>query len=724
MSSSRPSRRTRQSRLNFTPAASSSPAAAQLSPDVRHRAAFVDHDGSPRKKQRTGGDLAPAGTDLPAPLTPKSSFPSNPNNRNSGSRGSAFGSASKASSGSPLKSVQDLEEGENISNSSEDEPLPTSQRRSGTFWNSSTQKSQSTIGRTRRKNKPAPAQAESDSESEDMPTSAARRRGAHTSTRQTRARAQENSNGSPQMGRRLTRGSRISSGSKQKPTVISSDEEDSDTPRAEAVESDLGEAESSGDEVMASSPGVKPKKAKGRGVVEVYSSDEEESEEEGPRRRTRRNPRQSTASESEEDDMPTSTKRRRQRRRADSDSEDDEVTSGRMRSHQEKEDLEEDLEFLGTPAKSSRTTPRQKTARELALERLKRSRAGEKVDSVQDEEQEQPRRRRALYDTDSESETVDALDEEEGEEDEEIDDDDMGQDEVRPAIHQASSVAMFQENDDDLDFIEDNEDDTLGVPDEEAQIPLEFSSISRRKAKDLFKFAVEWMVQKKLNPGFAMTDEIYKLTFRKLDDEVRALSDSKFTSSAWTKDFTRALHARPFIEVMEITGPGRSLLGEHCAACNRTNHPATWDIRFTGKPYHRETLEEIDDDDDDEDSDDDDADDSKSYNSQGLTIPASDRVFSTGVHCKTNAQTAHALAHWRYHLNEWVVDYLRMEDHLTPEKIVERDTWSTKQRQRYANEVVDDMAARGEIKRLHHDFRTEIDHARNAKQAGWDRYNR
>jgi len=80
-----------------------------------------------------------------------------------------------------------------------------------------------------------------------------------------------------------------------------------------------------------------------------------------------------------------------------------------------------------------------------------------------------------------------------------------------------------------------------------------------------------------------------------------------------------------------------------------------------------------------------------------------------------NARTAHALAHWRYHLNDWVVDYLKQEGYTTPEKIVERDSWNTKKRMKYANTIVDKMEESGEVRRLHHDFRVEIDTARNEK---------
>ena len=80
-----------------------------------------------------------------------------------------------------------------------------------------------------------------------------------------------------------------------------------------------------------------------------------------------------------------------------------------------------------------------------------------------------------------------------------------------------------------------------------------------------------------------------------------------------------------------------------------------------------------------------------------------------------NAHWAHTLAHWRYHLNEWVIDYLGQEGYTNPEKIVERDSWNTKKRRKYAEKVVDEMEEAGEIKRLYQDFRSEVDTARDTK---------
>lgn len=76
-----------------------------------------------------------------------------------------------------------------------------------------------------------------------------------------------------------------------------------------------------------------------------------------------------------------------------------------------------------------------------------------------------------------------------------------------------------------------------------------------------------------------------------------------------------------------------------------------------------------------------------------------------------NARTAHVLAHWKYDLNQWVVDYLQDEGYLTAGSIVERDSWSTRKRQKFANQLVDDMESAGEVKRLYSDFKTQIEEA-------------
>ena len=77
-----------------------------------------------------------------------------------------------------------------------------------------------------------------------------------------------------------------------------------------------------------------------------------------------------------------------------------------------------------------------------------------------------------------------------------------------------------------------------------------------------------------------------------------------------------------------------------------------------------------------------------------------------------------------YHLNSWVVDYLAREGHCTPEKLVKRDKWSVRKRQKYANKIVDEMENVGEIRKLHSLYKEQVDfalEARNDYKRGWGR---
>ena len=83
--------------------------------------------------------------------------------------------------------------------------------------------------------------------------------------------------------------------------------------------------------------------------------------------------------------------------------------------------------------------------------------------------------------------------------------------------------------------------------------------------------------------------------------------------------------------------------------------------------------------------------------------------------CNANAETAHALYHWRHQLNQFVLDVLRAEGHTNPEKIVERENWSVKKREKYANKVVDELDEDGRMRELYKEFKENIEAARDAK---------
>lgn len=83
--------------------------------------------------------------------------------------------------------------------------------------------------------------------------------------------------------------------------------------------------------------------------------------------------------------------------------------------------------------------------------------------------------------------------------------------------------------------------------------------------------------------------------------------------------------------------------------------------------------------------------------------------------CAANAETAHSLLHWKYHLNDYVLDWLTNHGHTTHHKIIERENWSIKKRTNYANDVVDDMVKTGEMKTLYKEFKENLDAARSVK---------
>lgn len=190
---------------------------------------------------------------------------------------------------------------------------------------------------------------------------------------------------------------------------------------------------------------------------------------------------------------------------------------------------------------------------------------------------------------------------------------------------------------DDASFVDADDDDTMGVP--AANMPFEFSRHRTKQPRQCFRDVVEWMVHNKLNPAFERHDDIYQFAFRKLDDEVVGRAGSQLISSVWDSDFCKTLRARPYIDVTSF--PASELYS--CDACNRTNHPASSDIRLFGEPYSEETLEplfESDDDDeeeeDDEGDDDDDDDDSQNNGNRrdrdrdGNLLPPEERHFYLG----------------------------------------------------------------------------------------------
>lgn len=477
-----------------------------------------------------------------------------------------------------------------------------------------------------------------------------------------------------------------------------------------------------------------------RRVETPEESEEEPTPPRSVRRRLTSRPSTPDNDEEEEQTLPRTTKRRTRRQQASSDEEEEDgpEDGGEAGSDdaEEQEELKEELAFLRSSPLPDRgrlrsTQGRPKNKRQEALEALKRRRAG----STQEPSSTPARKTRTVVESDSESELEiikEEPDSEVGDPESAVEDDDEDEDD-----REANALDMFQEDEDDTGFIDDDPDAIIGEPDDDqAQLPMQFSSMSRAKPKELFKYAVEWMVMKKIHPAFNPNDEIYELTFRKLGDEVKGLASSKFTSAAWTSDFTKAINARPELIINEIGGARREILTDHCEACNRKNHPATFELSLTGEPYNPESLEPLSSSDSDSDSDSDNSSSSLSASEthlngekptrdfRGDRIPPASKTFTLGSTCKANAQVAHTLHHWRYHLNDWVKGWLESNGYLTPEKLVKRDKKSDRRREKEARKIVDEMERIGEIKKLQRLYKDQVQFAVEAVndfKRGWGR---
>ena len=468
---------------------------------------------------------------------------------------------------------------------------------------------------------------------------------------------------------------------------------------------EIGEAETSNDERMHSSPIKKArtnKVAKEEPIIEFSDDSEDDKPVSVEPRRIRRAFIVENTDDDESDEVlaPLSTPRKRTR---------DDV-------QREEAELAEDLENLRSSPIRMSPIQTKASSRQSALEKLKSRRA-----SLQNPSSSRAHRN-VIVDSDDEVANefrpsflaVNALDLDEPFEVSDTNEDGDGDEQ-----HETTAREIFSENENDQEFLaSDDEDDELGVP---VELPFEFSALARMKTNQAFEIVVEWMVQKKINPAFDRDAPKYVTAFGRVEDEAKILVGSKFVSSVWKPGFTTALYARPEISVWEED----HALHVNCEACNRTNHPATFKIRFSGKPYEARTLEELEQDSDEDDSDDvdndDDDDDATAeqgeiYDSNGALVAPASRVFSLGRFCMANAKTAHTLHHWKIHLMSWVVDHLRVKmGELTADKIVERDGWKDSRRRKDADRIVAEMARDGTIKSLYSEYKDEIDEARNAK---------
>lgn len=402
------------------------------------------------------------------------------------------------------------------------------------------------------------------------------------------------------------------------------------------------------------------------------------------------------------------------------------------------------------PPSPSKRPQGHRTEKQKKMELLRRRRAGEKIDrltSSESEDEDDNGGRRGLYDTDSEEE-LQALkefeDDEEEEEEEAAEAPPLGSKKAskskksekesrkkekekkkKEKAKKSRNAESGEERDSDMDsFIESDDSGPLGAPD--VAMPLEFTAQAHKPLKEQFPYVVEWLVHNRINPAFARDDPVYRNAWRKLNDEYLGLASSKFSSSAWRPDFARTLRARPRIDAyeMDTTDDDRLLT---CEACGRSKHPATWRLVFQGKPYSKETLQEIesdssDSDDDDDEDDNDDNDDNASVDSQGHPLPAVTKQWVVGSTCKSNAETAHVLLHWKHALQEWVEDRLEQDGWMKAARVAERERLKPRRRRKLADSIVNGLRDGHVIAALYGDFKQNLEEARNKTTRGNGRW--
>lgn len=81
-------------------------------------------------------------------------------------------------------------------------------------------------------------------------------------------------------------------------------------------------------------------------------------------------------------------------------------------------------------------------------------------------------------------------------------------------------------------------------------------------------------------------------------------------------------------------------------------------------------------------------------------------------HCKDNAALAHQLHHWRFEVNEWVVDFLKSQGHNADEEVLRRDKMKQKHKTKHAIGILDSMVQTGQVDKMYSDFHKVLKFAR------------
>ncbi|KAI0887677.1 uncharacterized protein GGS22DRAFT_112987 [Annulohypoxylon maeteangense] len=418
--------------------------------------------------------------------------------------------------------------------------------------------------------------------------------------------------------------------------------------------------------------------------------------------------------------IPPSTRKRARPKFIELEDSSDEATSPAKRS-KTSQVIPDRIKKSASSASSSTKRPPLKghrTEKQKKIELLRRRRAGEKIDRVTSSEDSEEEKR-GIYDSDSEDEfgVLKEFDDEEESDKEQVEAPIQIRKSTKKHMKDSPKGSEDEEDDGDLDdFVVDDDDAPFGAP-ATLDIPLEFTAQAHRPLKEQFPYVIEWLVRNRIDPAFDRNDPVYANAWRKLNDEVQGLASSKFASSAWRPEFHRALKVRPNVLSLPM-GPAERRLYDVCEACGRGDRQPTRVITFSGHPYYKDTLSEIESDSDENEGD---TSDNGSIDSQGMALPAVTKKWHVGIVCCTNAETAHSLIHWKHALKEWVEERLQLEGWMNADKLEERERMRGGKRLKLANKIIDGWREEKIVKSLYRDFKTTLEDARK-KSTGRHRH--
>jgi hypothetical protein len=303
--------------------------------------------------------------------------------------------------------------------------------------------------------------------------------------------------------------------------------------------------DASEDELPSLSQIKDPSGREGQGTLSVEEGGEEEEDvvvRSSPKRRLRKRAQKGNEEQDtdEDDEDPISSPLKRRRTIVEDDSESDPFTSP---SNRFRLGL---IKQKGVKSKATGQTKRitrqqnqkkpHRNAREKKLELLRRQRAGEKIVELTSSESDDGELRHGIYDSNSDLEVLSEFEDEEKDEDE-------GIEEVR------RSLLPSNQNDNDDEFIVDDDDEPLGVPELGLNdIPLEFTHHAHKPLKEHFKDAVEWMIQNKVSRA---PEDLYNYltTYRSTQHSVAKILSTSTPSESliWKfKDTLLQYTAQPF----------------------------------------------------------------------------------------------------------------------------------------------------------------------------------